>query len=298
MDTEYHINLVRRDPNSVKKVQSKSRYVRTPNDLVLIQQAEKLYPGVRSAMLDLVKDGDYEKYISSINAYDAFYWEQAHKGDQSNIYAYPKIKIGPSWTEQIWAPVFERVRLRLIEHWTHTENNICLLQNTTVVENVSKGGNIGNKDVDGGVAIKVDINGKTYRMPMVVAEMKGGHMCKTITTQVDAIVRRFKNMNPHVLAFAITDNQASTGKKVLIDTVFGSGGILVIQRGQNHVRETHPKLNPKIFKMVEDVSVNYLKTKTLINFNAVKPKDHGKVFLRECIDNDGYYIPNDLKQFM
>ena len=289
MDTEYHINLVKNLGGG---------YKRTPNDLKLIEQAEKLYPAVRAGMTDVVKDGDYVKYVKAINAYDAFYWEQAHKGDQTNIYAYPKIKIGPSWTEQLWAPFFERVRLQIIDHWKHTDDNMCLVQNTTVVENVSKGGNIGNKDVDGGIAIKVVKNDKTYRMPVVVAEMKGGHMCKTITTQVDAIVRRFKNMNPHVLAFAITDNQASTGKKVLTDTVFGAGGILIVQRGQNHVQEVHPKLNPAMFKLVETISVNYLKTKTFANFINVKPKDHSGVFLRECIDTDGYYIPDTLKQFM
>lgn len=289
MDTEYHINLVKNPGGG---------YKRTANDLDLIKQAEILYPAVRKAMLDVVSDGDYQKYINGITPYDAFYWEQAHKGDQTNIYAYPKIKIGPSWSEQIWAPVFERVRLQMIDHWKHADNNVCLIQNTTVVENVSKGGNIGNKDVDGGVAFKVVKDGKTYRMPIVVAEMKGGHMCKTITTQVDAIVRRFKNMNPHVLAFAITDNQASTGKKVLTDTVFGAGGILIIQRGRNHVQETHPMLNPAMFKLVENISVNYLKTKTIKNFTDVKPKDHSGIFLRECLDNEGYFIPDALKQFV
>lgn len=287
MDTQYHINLVKNP---------KGGYKRTTNDNELVKQAESMYPVASDAMLKLVNDGDYESYINSIEAYDKFVWEQSHKGDKSNIFAYKKIKISPTWTEQIWAPVFERVRIIMEKEWG---TNLVLIQNMEVVESFGINGPTAFKDVDGGIGIyKTFKSGKKAVMPIVAAEDKTGNFCKTACTNVDGIVRRVRNMNSNVFALCITDNQVNVGKNVEVDHSFGSGGAIVTQRGKNKKKESYPKLNANIFKMVETLSINYLKTKTPKDFTDIAHSNTSGVLLREHIDSKGYYVPPELEKFI
>ena len=104
MDTNYHINLV---------INTSSGHKRTNNDKQLAVEAESLYKEVVPAMIKAVQTGDWSKYCKSIENYDRFVWEQSHKGNEANMFANPKIKVGPSWLEQLWAPVFERIRIKI-----------------------------------------------------------------------------------------------------------------------------------------------------------------------------------------
>jgi len=287
MDTQYHINLVKNP---------KGGYKRTANDLDLVKQAESMYSVVSDAMLKLVQDGDYKSYINSIETYDKFVWEQSHKGDKSNIFAYKKIKISPTWTEQIWAPVFERVRIIMEKEWNI---QLVLIQNMEVVESFGINGPTAYKDVDGGIGIyKTFKFGKKAVMPIIAAEDKTGNFCKTACTNVDGIIRRVKAMNPDVLALCITDNQVNVGGKVEVDHSFGSGGIIVTQRGKNKKKEVYPKLNSDIFEMVERLSINYLKEKTATDFTDIPHSNTSGIFLREHIDAKGYYVPPELEKFI
>ena len=108
MNTNYHIDLVKKPTTS---------YQRSAADHELANLAVKLYPKAANAMTSVVSNGDWQTYCQDIEEYDKFVWEQSHKGDKSNIFAYKKIKVSPSWTEQIWAPVFERVRQKVSLHW-------------------------------------------------------------------------------------------------------------------------------------------------------------------------------------
>lgn len=288
MDIDYHIKLVRNESTG---------YVRTDNDRDLVAQAETMFPAVRQAMLDVVKTGDYATYVKAIEAYDKFVWEQSHKGDKTNIYAYKKIKVSPSWTEQFWAPIFERVRLAISKEWN--EDNLVLIQNTEVVEAMNDQGASAFKDVDCGIAVKVaGTKRKNTLMPVVVCESKTGHYCKTSCTGVDAIIRRVRKMNPKVLALAVTDNQVSVGQDHSVDNVFGAGGILVSQRGKNNDKSNYPKLDPSKFEMVEKLCINYLKNHKAESFTKVQAEKTNGVSLRESIDTKGYYVPKELEKFL
>jgi hypothetical protein len=287
MDTHYHINLVKNPSGG---------YHRTENDNDLVKEAEVLYQSVISAMPIAVKTGNWKEYCNSIKEYDMFVWEQSHKGNQTNIYANPKIKVGPSWAEQMWAPVFERVRLQMQQKWNV---ELVLIQNTNVVETLDNKGPSSTKDVDNGIGIVITIGVKKYIMPIVVGENKGGHYCKVQCNTVDGIIRRVRSMNNKVLAFSLTDNNVSVGKSVVVDHSFGSGGVLICQRGINGKKsKVHPTLNVDKFELVERFCINYLSTLTPQDFLNVIPSQTSGIMLRDHIDTKGYYIPPELEEFI
>jgi hypothetical protein len=283
MNTNYHIDLVKKPTTG---------YQRSENDHVLAEKAQELYPTVAAAMLDAVVDGDWQKYCASIEEYDRFVWIESHRGDKSNIFSYKKIKVSPSWTEQLWAPVFERVRKTVQQQWN---TPLVLIQNVEVVESWSQGPS-SYKDVDGGIGIVDQVH--DCIMPVVVAEDKTGHFCKTACTGVDGIMRRVLAMNPHVLGMCITDNNVSVGQDSLVENVYGAGGILISQRGTNGRKEEYPQLNADKFNLVETICLNYLATKTKDDFLIKTSSQSSNVFLRENIDRNGYYIPSNLQQYL
>lgn len=290
MDTKYHIDLVNNEATN---------YTRTAYDRELAKKANALYPNVENAMRQLIVDGDYKKYIDSITEYDAFIWEESHRGDKTNIFAYKKIKVSPTWTEQIWAPVFERIRQHFVQKWSV---DLDLVQNISVVETLPVKGKPAFKNVDAGISIKKEFLEfqKYYNLPVIVVEMKTGHYCKVACTGVDAIIRRTKSMNSNILAFAITDNNISVGMNAEIDQVWSSGGILIQQRGigLNQKRVPYPCLSYKNFELVEKISKNYLSTKSPADFLNIVPNNTSGIKLRKHIDVDGYYIPESLVKFI
>lgn len=290
MDTKYHINLVLNPSTS---------YHRTKNDADLVKQAQELYPAAEKAMLDYLQTGDADRYVQGIRDYDRFVWLASHQGDKSNIFAYKKIKVSPTWTEQMWAPVFERVRQAMQAHWSA---ELVLIQNMEVVESLTARGPSGYKDVDGGIGVVKKFEGyrKPAVMPIVVSEKKTGHFCKTACTGVDGIVRRVRMMNPAVLALAITDNNVSVGRKVDVINSFGAGGVLIQQRGLGNNGDktlAYPELDADKFALVERLCVNYLKSLDLDCFTDVRPGENSGVSLRGEIDSKGYYLPMALEKF-
>jgi hypothetical protein len=287
MDTTYHINLVKNPSGG---------YNRNENDNRLVKEAEELYQSVIIAMTTVVKTGNWKQYCDAIKAYDMFVWDQSHKGNQTNIFANPKIKVGPSWAEQMWAPVFERVRLQVEKTWGI---DLVLIQNDNVIETLDNKGPSSTKDVDNGVGITMTIGSKKYIMPIVVGENKGGHYCKVQCNTVDGIIRRVRSMNNNVLAFSLTDNNVSVGKNVVVDHSFGSGGILICQRGINGKKsKIYPNLNVDKFELVERMCIKYLSTKTPQDFLNITPSQTSGIFLRDHIDSKGYYVPPELEKFL
>lgn len=289
MDFDYHLKLV---------TNSNTGYDRTAHDLDLVEQAKTLYPSARTAMQKVVEDGDYQSYVKGIEPYDRFIWHHSHLGDKSNIFAYKKIKVSPSWTEQIWAPVFERVRRQMADHWQTGE--LRIIQNTQVVESFSDQGPSGFKDVDNGIAVTATMAGSYWEflMPVVVVEDKTGHFCKTACTGVDAIIRRVKAMNPKVLAFVMTDNNVSVGRDSLVENVFGAGGVLISQRGKNNSREDYPPLHADRFQTVERLCLNYLRDQSITDFLNIQNAQPRGQSLRESIDQDGRFVPEPLRQYL
>lgn len=296
MDARYHLKLVLNETTG---------YQRTSRDLVLMDQASHLYEQVLHAIHQVISDGDYSAYLKSIEDYDRFVWEHSHQGDKSNMFAYKKIKVSPSWTEQFWAPVFERVRQRIAPQWqtqlAERGAELVLLQNTQTVTSITAAGNIENKDVDVGVGIRVwsDFVGAKITLPVIVAESKTGHFCKTACTGVDGIARRVLTFNPRVLAFTVTDNQISVGRDVEVSHAYGSGGILIMHRGQGiKSREDYPKLHAHKFEMVENGCYKYLATLQANDFiDRVTITQTNGVKLMDELSKGGYYVPSTLMNY-
>lgn len=289
MDIKYHINIVSNPA---------SGYTKTSNDIELIAQAKSLYTDVESAMNKVIEDGNYKAYIKAITFYDQFIWTNKHKPNQSNMFANPKIKVSPTWTEQLWAVVFERVRRNISSVWGH---DLVLIQNKSSVECVGPNGPTAFKDVDCGIGIIKQFKTGSAIMPIVASECKTGHFCKTACTGVDSIVRRVRSMNDKVLALCITDNNISVGKDVEVDHSFGSGGVLIQQRGIGNNKaksNTYPKLEASQFEFVENLCIDYLLTKTATDFLNVKVSNTSGVYLREHIEDHGYYVPPHLEEFI
>lgn len=294
MDSSYHLKLVLNETTG---------YHRTANDQLLVAHAQNMYPTVISAIDKVIVDGEYDKYVESIGPYDRFIWEESHRGDKTNLFSYKKIKVSPTWTEQLWAPVFERVRLQLEKQWADDlrdyQASLVLLQNTQTVTFFTTNNYVEYKDVDCGIGIKVWINsiGQVI-LPVVVCESKTGHFCKTACTGVDGIARRVLDLNPNVLAFTVTDNNISVGRDVEVDHVYGSGGILIMHRGsKNKSREDYPALHPNKFKLVEEGCNKYLSTKSVLDFTTINQTQTSGVKLIDAIKTNGYYAPPALTQY-
>jgi len=296
MDSKYHLKLVLNETTG---------YQRTAGDLRLVDEANRLYQTVIPAIDALMQDGSYQNYVSAIEPYDRFVWEHSHKGDKANIFSYKKIKVSPSWTEQFWAPVFERVRIKLVQHWAQDLQahaaELVLLQNTQTVTSLTTAGFAEHKDVDVGIGVKVWSPALQTRvvLPMVVCESKTGHFCKTACTGVDGIARRVLDLNPNVLAFTVTDNQISVGREVEVDHAYGSGGILIMHRGQApKSRESYPSLHAHKFQLVENGCYKYLISKNVSDFvDSINVTRTSGIRLMDKIIQHGYYIPDPLTQY-
>lgn len=189
-----------------------------------------MWPTVEAAIEQVIEDGNYDAYVEAIRHYDEHIWTESKKEDGSNPIAYKKWKIYPSWSELNWAIVYERVRRQL-----HFET--VLIRTDKVLEGVTTNGDVFYKDVDGGLAIKGELNGKTVLFPVVVMEHKGGHFCKTACTGVNAIGRRFHDTNPNVITVQITENHVTVGKDQT-DKIINEIDHFIIDRGENQVENS------------------------------------------------------------
>ena len=199
------------------------RYKDHPSVKPLIE----MWPTVELAIKKVIDDGDYNSFIESIREYDEHIWKESKKADGSNPIAYKKWKIYPSWSELIWAIVYERIRRQL-------KFETVLIRTDKVLEGATSAGDVFYKDVDGGLAIKGSINGKNVLFPVVVMEHKGGHFCKTACTGVNAIGRRFHDTNPNIITVQITENQVTVGKDQS-DGLINEIDHFIIDRGRNQI---------------------------------------------------------------
>ena len=295
MDTNYHINLV---------INTSSGHKRTNNDKQLAVEAESLYKEVVPAMIKAVQTGDWSKYCKSIENYDRFVWEQSHKGNEANMFANPKIKVGPSWLEQLWAPVFERIRIKIEMIWNEEFPDIkfelVLIQNQKkrVIESLPTVGSPDTKDVDGGIGVKFFIKEKEYILPIIVMEGKGGHFDKPLTRQVNNLFERFKETNQNILCIGIHDNNISVGKDCQVQSVASEYDAMIVQRGKNKSNEVYPLLNSSMFTLLEKTCIDYLKELSPMNFNQIQPCESDGILLRDYIDSQGCYMSPRLKEFI
>lgn len=254
-----------------------------------VRQALSLLPAAEEAMKQFTQgDIDVVGYIDQITAYDQFMWDKWHEFPQkSNPINIGQNKKYSSWREQKWAPIWERIRQRLdtMDAWRDVE--LIVIQNQPVVETVYSNGYIAFKDVDGGLAIKSIINGQTVYVPVIAVEDKGGHACATCFGGVNAQALRLHLSFPNAKHVFITDNNVSVGVKKgaqIADNI----NLLVLERGQNRVKQKYPPLAADRFQAVLDgVGDNLAKTdpSEFIRYNIVNTSTN--LTLREQTDTTG-----------
>lgn len=243
--------------------------VKTDFEHPMVQQALTLL----DAMEDVQKrfaEGEInvEEYIAGMRDYDYVMYTNARTGPQaSNPINTKQNKKLSSYYEQLWLPVWCRIYKELISLEAWKDTNLVILQNKRIVERIYTNGKIATKDIDGGIAIEIKLNGKRYFIPIIAMEHKGGHACKTVHSGVDAQGERIHKSFPNACHVFITDNNVTVGKDSL---EFPHTNITISERGNEGVKnEYYPELRADRFKFFEEYLIKKLsemKPSDFINF--------------------------------
>jgi hypothetical protein len=215
----------------------------------MVQEALGKLDAVEAAILQLARSEiTVSEYITAITDYDRFMWINAKsKPQKSNPINTLQNKKYSTWREQKWAPIFERVRQSIQPLWQDVK--LVVIQNKPVVETVYSNGYIAHKDVDGGLAIELEINGRKELVPVVAVEDKGGHACSTCFNGVNAQGLRLHQSFPNARHVFITDNNISVGQNKGAE-IADHINLIVSERGQNRRPEAYPPLNAARFQEV------------------------------------------------
>lgn len=257
-----------------------------------IKEAVSMLDKVEQAMLDLINVRiNVEKYIELITPYDQFMYERAKmKPQKSNPINTLQNKKYSSWREQKWASIFELVRQELVKIPKWKDTNLVVIQNKPIVESVYSNGYTPFKDVDGGLAIEIVINGKLVLIPVIAVEDKGGHACSTCFNSVNAQGLRLHQSFPAAKTVFITDNNISVGSAKGTE-IADHINLIVCERGKNSVKENYPQLRHDRFSGVKDALVSKLSSMDPNQFTKYRIiESNSTTKLRDPIDKLGILI--------
>lgn len=268
--TEYHFNILN-DPKD--------------NNHHMVQKALEYIDVFETAIVNVINDGDWEKYINSILKYDKFLWECHHlhpqKTNPINIIQNKKYS---SYRETLLYPLWIRVSKQL-------EFETTPLINKSVPQTIFEDGSINYKDVDGGVGIICEFNNEEILLPIVTNEDKSGHFCKTQASNVNGINRKFKQLNSNIITICTTDNQVTIGKNVDGNLLYETN-MLVPLRNNNLNHKIYNSLNHNVLRDVEKILINKLNTMGSESFSCGTYKITSKTnkLIREFIDSQEIYL--------
>ena len=191
--TEYHFNILN-DPKD--------------NYHPMVQKSITFIDNFEKSIINIIEDGDWEKYINSILEYDKFLWECHHLHPQkTNPINVIQNKKYSSYRETLLYPLWIRISKQL-------NFETIPLMNKSVSQTIFSDGSMNNKDVDGGLGIICENNNKKIILPVVTNEDKSGHFCKTQASNVNGINSKFKQLNSNIITICTTDNQVTIGKNI------------------------------------------------------------------------------------
>ncbi len=268
--TEYHFNILN-DPKD--------------NDHHMVQKALEYIDVFETAIVNVINDGDWEKYINSILEYDKFLWECHHlhpqKTNPINIIQNKKYS---SYRETLLYPLWIRVSKQL-------NFETIQLINKSVPQTIFEDGSINYKDVDGGIGIICEFNNEKILLPIVTNEDKSGHFCKTQASNVNGINRKFKQLNSNIITICTTDNQVTIGKNVDGNLLYETN-MLVPLRNNNLNHKIYNTLNHNVLRDVEKILVNKLNDMGSESFSCGTYKITSKTnkLIREFIDSQEIYL--------
>jgi hypothetical protein len=261
--TDYHKNIMK----------SESHF--------MIDIALTLLPTVEDAIEQIIIDGDWDKYVELITPYDKYLWECNHNYPQkTNPINILQNKKYSSWRETLLLPLWIRIKNKL-------PFETVLLLNNPVTQTIFSDGTIGEKYIDGGLAVVCD----NLFLPVIVNEDKSGHFCKTSAKNVNGILKCFQDSNSQTIRMCTTDNNVTIGKDVDAEDL-SSFNIIASIRKENGKSETYKELNPNIFEELEKTLINEVIKRGHVSYMcekySIKQKQNKKI--RESIDKSGLYI--------
>jgi len=284
MNYLYHIELLKKSSKENDRFKGDAIY-----DVLVNKYQES---GVESAMKDLVGGMiSISEYVERIAEYDReiveYYLAKPQKSNPVNT---GQNKLYPSWREQKWAPIFEKIRLKL---QTRSEYELKLVQNAPVTQIVYDNGESKCKDVDCGIVIECVLDNKKILSPVLVSEDKGGHACIVCFDGVAGVAGNFKKSFPLCKVVFITDNNVSV-KKDISSSIFQDINMVICERGDNLVGlkpKQYIPLKPERFQALYDESCRYFTREMLsqLTDHVVLPvRASGK--FREQIDRTGLFV--------
>ena len=155
------------------------------------------------------------------------------------------------------------------------------------VQTIFSDGTVGEKDVDGGLAVLCD----GMLLPVIVDEDKSGHFCKTSAKNVNGILKNFEDLNPNIIRMCTTDNNVTIGKNV-DSSELSSYNIVASLRQKNGNNNSYQELNSEIFSKLENILTEEINKRggECFECDKYKIKQKQNKMIRESIDNTGLYV--------
>jgi hypothetical protein len=288
MNYDYHIALIKKSKNNNDRFKGDPIY----DQLIGTYDSS----GVDGAMKSLVNGTiSISEYVDRISVYDelivGFHRKKPQKSNPVNT---GQNKVYSTWREQKWAPVVERIRRELQKR---TEQDLKLVQNSSVAQIIYEDGTAKSKDVDCGIAIESSLESslgdKKILIPVLVSEDKGGHACATCFDGVAGVAGHFKQSFPLSRSVFITDNNVSIGQDKSA-SIFQDINMVICERGDNSKglkSNQYIPLKGERWQALYDAADRYFTPEILSrlsNYTASPVRASGK--FREQIDRTGLFV--------
>lgn len=255
MNLNYHLDTLK---NSFSK---KNKWKGNLVIGLLINEYQKL--GITQAMEDYISTGDLSSYVKEINQYDKIIYEYAKKSQASNPVSTRQTKILSTWRENIWTPIWEKIRSKL---QTRTDFKLVTIQNQKVVQSFFSTGENKFKDVDGGIGIMIK---EGLIEPLLSGEDKGGHLCSTAMDGIQGQGLQFSLSYPYSLFFLITDNNFTVNESKSTE-LYQNVNAVICSRGTN-------KKNIKVYNPIDASRIDLVIKKVESYFT--------KEMISKCVEN-------------
>lgn len=288
MNLNYHIDKLESSFNK------KSKWKGNPIIGRLMNEYRNL--GITQAMEDYISTGDLLTYVKKINKYDFIIYQYAKESQASNPVSTRQTKILSTWRENIWTPIWERLRSIL---QTRTNLKLVTIQNDKVIQSFYSTGEYKFKDVDGGIGyIPSDslfslIKGKRLIEPLLSVEDKGGHACSTAMDGIQGQGLQFSLSYPNSLFFFITDNNFSV-KDDKSTALYQNVDGIICSRGKNrkNLKGYDPVDENRIDAVIKKVESYFTKKMISLcvkNRRPIQVKGQSQS-IRNVLDQKGSYF--------
>jgi len=249
---------------------------------------------VEPAIRNFLRDHDLREFLNSIREFDRWAFLLNYQPPQkSNWLNTGQNKAYPYITETIWSAIFAVICEKLNKATGSDE--FKLIQGNAMPNFRCKTCGDSFKAVDTGIYVEKD----GIRYPVIYAECKNGHACKTCHEGIWGQGIRLKQSFPNAIQMFVTDNNISI-KDELPESYWNTGiDIEVQQRGlpgqkwkTKEVKEKgiHYELNHATIGIVMTEIISGVQNKPLSHWTKQKVSSSEASSFSGKIKSQGYYI--------